>query len=57
MDTYIERPAYGLEAHASFADVDPTHFDGLIIPGGRAPEYIRLNEHVPTLVSHFFRSE
>lgn len=53
VDTYIERPAYGLEAHASFADIDPTHFDGLIIPGGRAPEYIRLNEHVPPLVSHF----
>ncbi|EKU44367.1 intracellular protease 1 [Lysinibacillus fusiformis ZB2] len=28
----------------------------MIIPGGRAPEYIRLNEHVPSLVSHFFET-
>ncbi|QGG51075.1 DJ-1/PfpI family protein [Lysinibacillus pakistanensis] len=54
VDTYIERTAYGLEAHSAFADIDPAQFDGLIIPGGRAPEYIRLNEYVPVLVSHFF---
>jgi len=56
VDTYIERTAYGLEAHSAFADVDPAQFDGLIIPGGRAPEYIRLNEFVPALVSHFFEA-
>ncbi|MFJ7953155.1 DJ-1/PfpI family protein [Lysinibacillus sp. NPDC096418] len=54
VDTYIERPAYGLEAHAAFEDVVPKQFDGLIIPGGRAPEYIRLNEYVPAIVRHFF---
>ena len=56
VDTYIERPAYGLDSNAAFADVDPSEFDGLIIPGGRAPEYIRLNEYVPSIVSHFFEA-
>lgn len=53
-ETYIEKPAYGLDSHMSFEDVDPTECDGLIIPGGRAPEYIRLNEHLPKIVGHFF---
>lgn len=56
MDTYIERPAYGLQADVAFEDVDPSTFDGLIIPGGRAPEYIRLNAAVPPIVKHFFET-
>lgn len=52
-DTYTEKLGYQLEAHTSFADVNPETFDGLILPGGRAPEYIRLNEHVPHILSHF----
>jgi protease I len=54
MDTYIERPAYGLGADEAFENIKPESYDGLIIPGGRAPEYIRLNEHVPGIVKHFF---
>lgn len=54
METYVEKPAYGIDAHVSFGDVNPSKYDGLIIPGGRSPEYIRLNEHVPGLVRHFF---
>lgn len=57
MDTYIERPAYGLDAQAAFEDIQPETYDGLIIPGGRAPEYIRLNEHVPNIVKHFFEAQ
>ena len=56
MDTYIERPAYGLQADVAFEDVDPKVYAGLIIPGGRAPEYIRLNESVPAIVKHFFEA-
>lgn len=55
-ETYTEKPGYLLQAHQAFADVRPELFDGLIIPGGRAPEYIRLNEHVPLIVSHFFET-
>lgn len=53
-ETYVEKPAYGLDSHIAFADVDPSNYDGLIIPGGRAPEYIRLDENLPTIVRHFF---
>lgn len=53
-DTYTEKPGYQLESHLSFEDVNPEEYAGLIIPGGRAPEYIRLNEHIPRIVGHFF---
>lgn len=53
-ETYTEKPGYLLEPHTSFAEVQPETFDGLIIPGGRAPEYIRLDEDVERIVSHFF---
>jgi len=53
-DTYTEKPGYQLESHIAFEDVEPEDYAGLIIPGGRAPEYIRLNEHVPRIVGHFF---
>ncbi|GEK34428.1 DJ-1/PfpI family protein [Kurthia sibirica] len=57
MDTYIERTAYGLDATAAFSDVNPADFDGLIIPGGRMPEYIRLNDEIPSIVGHFFEAQ
>jgi protease I len=56
MDTYTEKWAYGLEAHLAFSDVRPSDYDGLIIPGGRAPEYIRLEKEVPAIVRHFFEA-
>ncbi|MDF2658646.1 MAG: putative intracellular protease/amidase [Paenibacillus sp.] len=55
-DTYTEKPGYLLESHTSFAEVNPAEFDGLIIPGGRAPEYIRLDPDVPRIVGHFFEA-
>ncbi|MEB7770913.1 DJ-1/PfpI family protein [Kurthia gibsonii] len=57
MDTYVEKTGYGLEANAAFEDVNPDEFDGLIIPGGRAPEYLRLNDHVAKIVRHFFETD
>ncbi|WP_042143267.1 DJ-1/PfpI family protein [Paucisalibacillus sp. EB02] len=56
-ETYTEKEGYLIEASASFADVNPEEYDGLIIPGGRAPEHMRLNEHVPAIVSHFFEAD
>ncbi|MBT2736518.1 protease I [Neobacillus sp. B4I6] len=55
-DTYTESKGYLIEAQLAFEDVNPDEFDGLIIPGGRAPEYIRLNENVPKIVAHFFEA-
>src|ERR687894_638190 len=40
-DTYTEKPGYTMDADVAFADVDPADYAALVIPGGRAPEYIR----------------
>lgn len=55
-DTYTEKPGYQLQPHVSFEEVDPVQFDGLVIPGGRAPEYIRLRPEVAGIVRHFFEA-
>ncbi|REK65266.1 MAG: peptidase [Brevibacillus sp.] len=55
-ETYTEKPAYQLSSHVAFADVRAEEYDGLIIPGGRAPEYIRLNEHLKPILAHFFEA-
>ena len=52
--TYSEKPGHRFTLNASFADVDPAQYDALVIPGGRAPEYLRLNPKVLDLVRHFF---
>jgi protease I len=56
-ETYTEKPGYLLPAHIAFADVEPSDYDGLIIPGGRAPEYIRSNENVPRILRHFLEAK
>src|ERR1700676_3744460 len=42
-DTYTEKPGYSWDADLAFADVNPADYAALVIPGGRAPEYIRNN--------------
>lgn len=56
-DTYTEKPGYSWNADISFADVDPNQYAAVVIPGGRAPEYIRNNVHVQRIVKHFFEQE
>ncbi len=51
--TYSEKRGHNFRLNASFGEIDPTEFDGLVIPGGRAPEYLRLNERVVEIVRHF----
>jgi protease I len=51
--TYSEKPGHNFTLTATFAEIDPRKYDGLVIPGGRAPEYLRLNEQVLSLVRHF----
>ncbi|WP_010274125.1 DJ-1/PfpI family protein [Paenibacillus senegalensis] len=55
-DTYTEKQGYQLESHLGFDQVEPEKYDGLIIPGGRAPEYIRLDKHFPAILEHFFKA-
>jgi protease I len=52
--TYSEKPGHNFALNASFAEVKAEEYDALVIPGGRAPEYIRLNEEVLEIVRHFF---
>lgn len=51
--TYSEKPGHNFTLNATFAEIDPAAYDALVIPGGRAPEYIRLNESVLAIVRHF----
>lgn len=51
--TYSERPGHWFTINADFASVDPARYDALVIPGGRAPEYLRLNPRVIEIVRHF----
>ena len=55
--TYSEKPGHRFRLNASFDDVQPQNFDALVIPGGRAPEYLRLNERVLEIVRHFAAKE
>jgi protease I len=57
LETYVERPGYRFEADVAFADVNPDDYDGLVITGGRAPEFIRLNPAMRAIVRHFFENE
>lgn len=51
--TYSEKPGHNFHLNATFEDVDPSKYDALVVPGGRAPEYLRLNESVLRIVQHF----
>jgi deglycase len=51
--TYSEKPGHRFTLNADFADIDPADYDGLLIPGGRAPEYLRLNQRVLEIVRIF----
>jgi len=51
--TYSEKPGHNFTLNATFAEIDPADYDALLVPGGRAPEYIRLNERVLEMVRHF----
>ena len=51
--TYSEKPGHNFTLNATFADVKAEAYDALVIPGGRAPEYIRLNQDVLKIVRHF----
>lgn len=53
-DTYTEKLGHTLEADIAFKDVDPTQYVAMVVPGGRAPEYIRNDVEAQRIVRHFF---
>ena len=55
--TYSEKPGHRFTLNASFADVDPARYDALVVPGGRAPEYLRMNVRVVEITRHFLAAD
>ena len=51
--TYSEKRGHNFSLNAAFDEVRPEDYDALVLPGGRAPEYIRLNPRVLEIVRHF----
>ncbi len=55
--TYSEKRGHNFTLNATFEEVDPAEYDGLVVPGGRAPEYLRLNARVLEMVRHFAEAD
>ena len=55
--TYLEERGHDFVLNATMDDVDPTDYDGLVVPGGRMPEYLRTYDEVIETVQHFFEAD
>ena len=55
--TYTEKPGHRFALTHDFDQIDGAAYDALVIPGGRAPEYLRLNPKVISLVRHFAQAK
>jgi protease I len=51
--TYSEKPGHNFTLNATFDEIKPEEYDALVIPGGRAPEYLRLNSRVLDIIRYF----
>ena len=56
-DAYTEKNGRKLPVDIAFAEVDPSEYVALVIPGGRAPEYIRLDADVRRITEYFFEKD
>jgi len=55
--TYLEKRGHDFELNATLAEIDPADYDALVVPGGRAPEYLRTYDEVIETVQHFFEED
>lgn len=55
--TYSEKRGHNFTLNAAFDEAMPQNYDALVLPGGRAPEYLRLNPKVLDAVRHFAREK
>jgi protease I len=55
--TYTEKRGHDFALNATFDEVRPEDYDALVIPGGRAPEYLRLNKQLLAVTRHFFERD
>jgi protease I len=56
-DTYTEKPGYRVQADLGFDEVVVKEYDGLVLPGGRAPEFLRNRPQAVSIVRHFLETE
>ena len=56
-DTYIERTGYKVESDITFDQVETDDYEAILLLGGRAPEYLRHNEKLISIVNEFQTSE
>ncbi|MEV2255399.1 DJ-1/PfpI family protein [Streptomyces sp. NPDC050147] len=56
-DTYTEKPGYTWPADLAFSEIDPGQYVALVIPGGRAPEYLRNDPELRKIVKSFFDAD
>lgn len=54
--TYSEKPGHNFTLNATFSVIKESDYDALVLPGGRAPEYLRLNPRVIEIIRHFEKS-
>jgi protease I len=55
--TYSEKRGHNFAVTADFDAVDPAAYDALVVPGGRSPEYLRIDERVLAVVRHFAEAQ
>jgi protease I len=55
--TYVESRGHDFELTAALDEVDPEEYDALVVPGGRAPEYLRGYDEVLDATRHFFEAD
>jgi protease I len=56
-DTYTEKPGYTWPADLAFSEVDPSQYAAVVIPGGRAPEYLRNDPQLRKILKSFFDAD
>ncbi|MEU1406494.1 DJ-1/PfpI family protein [Streptomyces sp. NPDC005728] len=56
-DTYTEKPGYTFPADLAFSEVDPGQYAAIVIPGGRAPEYLRNDPELRKILKAFFDAD
>ncbi|MCX4823497.1 DJ-1/PfpI family protein [Streptomyces sp. NBC_01142] len=56
-DTYTEKPGYTWPADLGFSEVDPGQYIALVVPGGRAPEYLRNDAELRKILKSFFDAD
>ncbi|MGB9028962.1 MAG: DJ-1/PfpI family protein [Acidobacteriaceae bacterium] len=55
--TYSEKRGHNFTLNATFAEIRPEDYAGLVLPGGRAPEYLRLDQNVLGIIRHFAKEQ